>query len=113
MLRSANGETGMGVTFKTSGLPRFILWKNTAAENDGYVIGMEPATNYPNVRSYEASQGRVVEIEPGETASFRVTLHPLTESESVEKMSARIKSLQTDEPGEIHSQPRPGWTPGA
>ena len=113
MLRSAQGECGLGVTFNTNGLPRFVLWKNTAAESDGYVTGLEPATNYPNTRSYEQKQGRVVEIAARETASFRVTLHPLCDAERVNKMSARIRTLQGDEPAEIHSQPRPGWSPGA
>lgn len=113
MLRSADGKCGLGVTFSTTRLPRFILWKNTGADGDGYVTGLEPATNYPNTRSYEESQGRVVEIEPGETTSFRVTLHPLWEAEQVRKMSDRIRILQGDEPADIHKTPRPGWSPGA
>jgi hypothetical protein len=113
MLRSANGGCGLAVTFSTTRLPRFVLWKNTAADSDGYVTGLEPATNYPNTRSYEESQGRVVEIKPADTTSFRVTLHPLWEAEQVRKMSDRIRVLQGDQPPEIHSQPKPGWSPGA
>lgn len=113
MLRSADGESGLGVKFKTNGLPRFVLWKNTAAESDGYVTGLEPATNYPNVRSFEEKQGRVVEVAPGGTASFRVSLHPLVNAEAVNEMSHQIGKLRGDQPPEIHSQPRPGWSPGA
>lgn len=113
MLRSAHGHRGLGVTFNTNGLPRFILWKNTAATGDGYVTGLEPATNFPNVRSFEESQGRVVELQPGATAAFRVTLQPLTSEEEVEKISARIRDLQGDQPVDIHRTPRPGWSPGA
>ena len=113
MLRSAAGNRGLGVTFNTNGLPRFVIWKNTAAESDGYVTGMEPATNFPNQRSYEAKQGRVVELQPGQTAAFRVTLLPLTSPEEVASVSARIKKLQGDQSPEIHDRPRPGWTPGA
>ena len=69
MLRSQDGQCGLGVTYKTKALPRFVLWKNTAAESDGYVTGLEPATNYPNARSFEEKQGRVVEVAAG-TASF-------------------------------------------
>ncbi|MCG8649724.1 MAG: aldose 1-epimerase family protein [Pirellulales bacterium] len=113
MLRSADGESGLGVSFKTNGLSRFVLWKNTAAASDGYVTGLEPATNFPNTRSFEEKQGRVVEIGGGETKSFRVTLHPLTKTEQVAVFSQKIKKLQGDEPAEIHDQPRPGWSPGA
>ena len=112
MLRSAEGNRGLGVTFNTNGLPRFILWKNTAAESDGYVTGLEPATNFPNQRSFEESQGRVVELKPGQTVSFRVTLQPLTTSEEVERVSAQIKKLQGDQPAEINKTPKPGWSAG-
>ncbi len=113
MLRSKKADLGFAVSFNTNGLPRFVLWKNTAAESDGYVTGLEPATNYPNQRSYEESQGRIVELDPGQTAAFRVTLHPLTNSDQVQATSSRIKELQGDEPTEIHHKPRPGWSPGA
>jgi len=113
MLRSGDGETGLGVTFNVNGLPRFILWKNTAAESDGYVAGIEPSTNYPNTRSYEQEQGRLIEIAAGETASFRVTLQPLTNAEMVKEVSARIENLQGDQPTEVAEMPKPGWTPGA
>jgi hypothetical protein len=113
LLRSADGNCGLGVTFNTNGLPRFVLWKNTAGQGDGYVTGLEPATNYPNTRSFEQKQGRVVEIASGATASFRVTLHPLTSAEMVNEISARIQGLQGDEAARIESQPKPGWSPGA
>jgi hypothetical protein len=113
MLRSADGEKGFAVTYNTSGLPRFVVWKNTAAESDGYVTGIEPATNFPNQRSFEAEQGRVVEIEAGETVSFRVTLQPLTQAAAVSEMSAQIGQLQGDQPPEVSDLPKPGWTPGA
>ena len=113
MLRSGDGESGMAVSYNVTGLPRFILWKNTAALSDGYVIGMEPATNYPNVRQYEQDQGRVVEIGGGETKSFRVTLHPLTSQERVLEFGQKIEKLSEDKTADIHNTPRPGWTPGA
>ncbi len=113
MLRSADGESGLGVTYNTNGLPRFVVWKNTAAESDGYVTGIEPATNFPNTRSYEADQGRLVELESGQTASFRVTLEPLVDAEMVTAMSAKIDQLRGDEPPQISELPKPGWSPGA
>ena len=113
MLRSADGQKGFAVTFNTSGLPRFVLWKNTAAESDGYVTGLEPATNFPNTRSYEADQGRVVEMEPGETKSFRVTLQPLTSADMVKQVSEKIDQLRGDQPPEVSALPKPGWSPGA
>lgn len=110
MLQSAEADKGLGVSFGTTMLPKFVLWKNTGSEHDGYVTGLEPATNLPNTRSFEASQGRVVKIPPRETVSFRVTLHPLTDSESVAAMADQISQLAEDQPSEIHNDPKPGWS---
>ena len=112
MLKSADGRSGFAVSFSVTGLPRFIVWKNTAATSDGYVTGLEPATNFPNQRSFEAKQGRVVEIGSGKTASFRISLKPLVDEEAVKEVAQQINAL-SDEPAEIHRQPRPGWSPGA
>lgn len=113
LLRSASGKRGLAVSFHTAELSRFIVWKNTAALTDGYVVGLEPATNFPNTRSYEAQQGRVVEIQPGETKSFRLTIHPLSSEQRVEQFSQRVNDLRGDHEPDIYDQPRPGWTPGA
>ena len=48
LLRSQNSDQGIAVSFNINQLPKFILWKNTAALSDGYVVGLEPATNFPN-----------------------------------------------------------------
>lgn len=113
MLRSSDGDLGLGIRFQTSSLPHFIVWKNTAEESDGYVTGIEPATNFPNQRSYESDQGRVVELDAGQTKSFRVTLHPLTDADAVNAMSQQIADIQGSEPTQIHKSPKPGWTPDA
>ncbi len=113
LLRSASGEPALQVTFKANGLPRFILWKNTGAESDGYVTGLEPATNFPNEHSFEKKQGRIVQLEPNETKSFRVSLTPLTQAEAIKEVSQQISDIAGDEPIKIHPAPRPGWTPGA
>ncbi len=112
MLRSADADCALAVQFDTSTLPRFILWKNTAAESDGYVTGLEPATNYPNPRSFEASQGRVVDLAPGATATFRLSLHPLVDRDAVGTMSASIRNLSDGNQPTVHRDPRPGWSPG-
>jgi hypothetical protein len=113
MIRSADQTNGLAISHHVTGLPRFVLWKNTAAVSDGYVVGLEPATNFPNIREFEAGQGRVVEIAGGESKSFRVTLHPLTTEERVSEFGTKIQALRGDNDAEIHSTPRPGWTPGA
>ncbi len=76
-LHGANSVSAFEIRFDTSTLPHFILWKNTGAISDGYVVGIEPATNLPNARSTEERAGRVVALDPGETKFFRVELRPM------------------------------------
>ncbi len=110
LLRGADGQRGFGVTIDTRTLPYFILWKNTAAEADGYVTGLEPATNFPNPRSQEAQQGRVVSLDPGQTVTFRLGLHPLDQPEQVREFERRIATLAGGQPPEISSRPNPQWS---
>lgn len=113
VLHNADASKGIAVTQQTKSLPRFVVWKNTAATADGYVTGIEPATNLPNARSYEASQGRVVELGPDQTASFRVTLEPLADAEQVREAVQRVEKLVGEDAPTVHATPRPGWSPGA
>lgn len=110
MLRGTDGQRGLGVTIDTRTLPYFILWKNTAAESDGYVTGLEPATNFPNSRSQEAQQGRVVSLAAGQSVTFRIGLHPLDRPEQVNEFESRIAALAGNQQPEISSQPNPNWS---
>ncbi len=78
LLKSADRNLGLGVQFDTRTLPNLVVWKNTAAMADGYVVGIEPATNLPNTRGEETAAGRVVTLGAGESVTFRVQLQPLT-----------------------------------
>jgi hypothetical protein len=113
MLQNADATQAFAVTYGTKNLPRFVVWKYTGDRADGYVTGLEPATNFPNQRSFEASHDRVLQLQPDQTASFRVTLHPLTDAESVTAMAQQIERIAGDQPPTIHVVARPGWSPGA
>ncbi len=117
LLRGANDQYGMGVRFDTTTLPYFILWKNTAATNDGYVIGLEPATNLPNGRSFEATQGRVVSLGAGETKAFQLSLHPIVDRSMAQQFAAAIDSLSKTSSGQgkptVYREPKTGWSVGA
>ena len=46
-------DEAVSLRFNKRTLPCFTVWRNTPAEADGYVLGIEPGTNYPesaNVR---------------------------------------------------------------
>jgi len=104
----------MAVSFKTATLPYLVLWKNTAAQADGYVVGIEPATGFPNPRGFEAEQGRLVELAGGETKSFRMRLRPLDTPEAIDSMRHTIESLsQAEGDCQLHRQPVLTWSPAA
>src|SRR5208282_3480241 len=65
LLSNAAGDRGVAMRFNRKELPCFTVWKNTAALEDGYVTGLEPGTNYPNFKSFERQQGRVVLLPAG------------------------------------------------
>jgi hypothetical protein len=108
MIASASQCSGLSVQFCTRTLPYFNLWKNTATVEDGYVVGLEPATGFPNPKSFEEKQKRVVMLAGGESRVFRLKLEPLATSEKVESAIKRIVERRTT-PGVIHSEPQVGW----
>ncbi len=95
MLSSSDGTFGFAVHFDTRTLPFMSLWKNTAAVEDGYVVGLEPATGFPNHRSFEERNGRVVALQGGESRTFRLKLQPLTTANAVTQSRNRIETLQS------------------
>ena len=110
MLRSEEKDRGFVVRYHVGQLPYFVLWKNLAAESDGYVIGIEPSTNFPNQRSFESEQGRVVEIAAGATQSFRVSMELLEDAQSVDRVTQQINKLNSEFDCETHAKPKRGWS---
>ena len=70
LLANSDLTLGTSVRWNLSELPYLTVWKNTAAQEDGYVTGIEPATGYPFNRKVERKYGRVPMIQPGETRSL-------------------------------------------
>jgi hypothetical protein len=110
MLCNARESLGYSVHFDRSTLPVVNFWKNTAAIEDGYVLGIEPATGFPNTRSFEEHQGRLVHLQGGESLDFHLKLEPLVTKQQVANSIDRIAKLQAT-PCQIHRQPVPGWSP--
>ena len=101
-------QSCMGVTYNTKTLPCFTHWRNTAAEADGYVVGLEPATNFPNSRSFEEKHGRVVQLPPGESVTHQLELHLLASALEAAKFSDEIKALGSQP--KIHPEPLKDWS---
>ena len=111
LLKNASGNLGLSVRLATSQLPCFTLWKNPQAEQEGYVTGLEPGTNFPNLKSYERQQGRVVQLAPGESCRSELTFAVHLDATAVKTAQTRIAQLQEQQSPRIHPQPRPGFAP--
>ena len=77
MLQNRSATKAVSLAWTLEQLPCFTVWKNTQAEKDGYVTGLEPGTNYPYPRPVERKAGRVPLLRSGQTftASIDITLH--------------------------------------
>ncbi|MCX7402842.1 MAG: aldose 1-epimerase family protein [Planctomycetia bacterium] len=90
-------------------LPYFSLWKNQAGLADGYVTGFEPGTNFPNPRSFEESQGRVVPLAAHASVQFDLAIEHHAGS-GVESARLQLLSLGANNLPRIHDQPRADWS---
>ncbi len=109
LLKNAHGTRGVSLVYSKQQLPWFSLWKNTTAEADGYVTGIEPGTNFPNPRSYEGEQGRVVKLAPGGKQNFDVTLEIHTTDAEVKAAETAVSKIQAGKEPKIFTEPQPGW----
>jgi hypothetical protein len=110
MLCNGDESLGYSVHFDQSTLPVVNFWKNTAALQDGYVLGIEPATGFPNTRTFEDHHGRLVHLQGGESIAFRLKLEPHVGKQDVLVAKKRIESLQSVACS-IDRQPAAGWSP--
>ncbi len=97
--------------FSTDELPCMTLWKNTAAVEDGYVTGLEPATNYPNFKSFERQQRRVRVLPPGGRWEARLTIEVHDTHAGVTAVQTEIARLQSQCKATIHRTPQPRFSP--
>lgn len=93
MLHNAAATQGISMSFKTAELPCFTLWKNTAAQEDGYVTGLEPGTGFPRPRALEKEAGRIPVLASGETRTFGIDFRVLTTSNEVSNALKTIDNI--------------------
>ena len=109
MLTSVSQSEAFALHFNIKQLPHFCIWKSRLAAGDGYVVGMEPCVNFPNTRSFEKSQGRVVPLKPKESRSFDLRFEILTDKNEIAATQMKIDSLLKSGGGKIEPQPRQAW----
>ena len=110
LVSGLTNDEGVGLRFNKRTLPCFTVWRNTPAESDGYVLGIEPGTNYPNPRTFEQQHGRVVTLKPGEKWRASVTATWYADAGSIAEEVKTIAALQGSRQPEMSSQPRADWS---
>lgn len=111
LLRNSAGDLGVSLHFDRDQLPCFALWKCTQPEADGYVVGLEPATNFPNFKDFERQQQRVVRLRPGATYSSRLRLEVHDSYRSITTLQERISALQIRSGPVVHRRPTLPFSP--
>ncbi len=83
--------------YKPDSLPYFSQWKNTVGAADGYVTGLEPGTGFPNPRTFEEKQGRVIPLQAGKSVEFHVRLEGINRAERVAQLISDLDKLRGGE----------------
>ena len=102
LLVNRGADRAVALRFNRNELPCFTVWKNTGALEDGYVTGLEPATNYPNFKAFERQQGRVPVLPPGGRFECRMSLEVCDNAAGVAGLLAEMATLQAHAKAVIH-----------
>ncbi|MBN2627518.1 MAG: DUF4432 family protein [Spirochaetales bacterium] len=86
-------DLAVHVAFDPLTLPYTILWKRTASEEEGYVVGLNPCSDLPNNRAFEREQGRVSGIAPFCDVKFRHTISIVEGQGNVIDLVDRIRKI--------------------
>ena len=105
LLRNAAADVGSSVSWSTKELPYLTVWKNTAAEVDGYVTGLEPGTGHPYNRSVERKLGRLPSLAPGATRTFGLEFGIHTTKESVAGAARKVAAVAAGRDTSVEREP--------
>lgn len=105
VLHNAAKTQGALMRWSTSSLPYLTLWKNTAAEADGYVTGIEPGSGFPFNRRVERHFGRVPALAGGESRSFSLEFEFLEDANTVARGVAEVQSIAAGRTAVIDREP--------
>jgi Domain of unknown function (DUF4432) len=106
LLYNSASDRGIALRWNRNELPCFTVWKNCAAVEDGYVTGLEPATNYPNFKSFERQQGRVRLLPPGGRWECSWSIEACDTAAEVAKVLADVVAIQAHAKPLIHRTPQ-------
>jgi galactose mutarotase-like enzyme len=104
-LQNKARDRAVSMSFAVKELPYVSLWKNTNAEGEGYVTGLEPGTNFPNNRRIERKLGRVPKLAPGASHSATIDFAIHVGAEETKRLIERVAAIQGDAKPVLEQQP--------
>lgn len=110
LLRNAECTRGVSLRFSPRQLPCFALWKSLQDPADGYVTGLEPATNFPNPRPFEESQGRVIPLAPGEIRTFELHFGLHASRGEIQSLETALQDRHAAGEAMMHAEPNQNWS---
>lgn len=105
MLRNKLATHGVSMRYSLDQLPYLTLWKNTLSEENGYVTGLEPGTNFPFNRRVERQFGRLSKLAANAKRSFGIEFQLHATAESVQHAAERIVAIQNGRNFEVDHDP--------
>ncbi len=109
LLYNSAADHGLALRWNRNELPCFTVWRNSAAVEDGYVTGLEPATNFPNFKSFERQQGRVRVLPPGGRWECSLSIEVFDTAAGVAQALSEVVALQAHARPIIHATPQPSF----
>ncbi len=111
MLCNQAADKGVTIRWNKNQLPCFCQWKHTAEDCEGFVTGMEPATNYPNLKTFEREQGRVINLLPQQPYVIDLALEVQENADQVAAIAAEVAGLLAKRKTLVHPNPIAKWSP--
>ncbi len=105
MIKNAAGDRSASVEFNVKQLPYLTLWKNTNAEPEGYVTGIEPGTSFPHNRRIERLKGRVPKLAAGASRNIQIDYGIQIGNAAVKEAADRITAIQGDRKPQVENEP--------
>ncbi|MGI9428283.1 MAG: DUF4432 family protein, partial [Bythopirellula sp.] len=111
MLRNSKGDRAVCLSFNVQELPYLTIWKNFVGVNDGYVVGLEPGTSFPNRKSFERDRGRAINLAPSQTYCTWLRIDYMGDSNEVAKRESAILKRQEDRTPRLHKEKSSTFSP--
>ncbi|MBI3822440.1 MAG: aldose 1-epimerase family protein [Planctomycetes bacterium] len=106
LLHDAKARRGVLMKYAKKELPYLTLWKNTGADEDGYVIGIEPGVSFPNARKIEREAGRVPKLAGGKSHTMRMDFTLLDAKFWIDQAARQIDEIQSGHAATIDAAPQ-------